>query len=348
MRIDTVLGALVLMAPLAFITDSAFADNESIAIEGSSCQKISPDESIASARVRASDAAAFEAIEKLPVIKNYRNQYDAQSFATKIYKLVDNHLDQLNTSTLKQTDDEVCIKISANLSVSSIRKSFFTKSETEIAKKTTEDSDFTIDLPPKPNIVVNEDIAYQSESSSKELSEEMVPESSSEELSKQPVEDTPSYNPSTKDITRKKLPPKETTSVFVDRTEFFDGNSTTKFFEYLKKDIEQIDGVTATDISDNPAYILKTKVLKAKVDRINSSTNRLQVVISLSLSNTANMETFTEHQNRFILFNSSEDAQKTAAALIKKLLTTGLMKLTPHIKSHSVSTSGNSILTPRN
>ena len=329
MRIDTVLGALFLIAPLAFLNAEIATADDTIVINDSSCQKISVDESVSSARVRASDAAAYKAVEALPIIAEYRRQFDPQTFSAGIYKLVDNHLLQLNVNTIKQNPEEICVEITAELPISAIKESFFNQSTPDSSASDTPsaDSSFTIDLPPKPNIVVNQDIAYESYTPAIEKSAEVV-----------------TVTPKVK----KAVSRPDNTTVFVERTEFFDGNSTSKFFEYLKKDLEQREGITATDISDNPAYILKTKVLKAKVDRINSSTNRLQVVVSLSLTETQSMENFTEHQNRFVLFNTSEDAQKTASALTKKLLSAGVLKLISHIKTKYDQSADGSILTPHN
>ena len=52
MRIDTVLGALFLIAPLAFLNAEIATADDTIVINDSSCQKISVDESVSSARVR--------------------------------------------------------------------------------------------------------------------------------------------------------------------------------------------------------------------------------------------------------------------------------------------------------
>ena len=67
--------------------------------------------------------------------------------------------------------------------------------------------------------------------------------------------------------------------------------------------------------------VIYSKVLRAKVDAINSNTNRLQMVVSVEVKNLADDSSYIEHQNRFILFKSSEDEQKVAAGLMQKLLT---------------------------
>ena len=76
-------------------------------------------------------------------------------------------------------------------------------------------------------------------------------------------------------------------------------------------------------ITDNPEladFIINSKILRAKVDPVNSNTNRLQMVVSVESENTDNKEKETEHQNRFVLFNSADNEQKVAAKLMKQLL----------------------------
>ena len=61
-------------------------------------------------------------------------------------------------------------------------------------------------------------------------------------------------------------------------------------------------------------------MLRAKVDPINSNTNRLQMVVSVSGEFVDKESTTTEHQNRFVLFSSDDNEQSVAADLLKKLL----------------------------
>ena len=46
---------------------------------------------------------------------------------------------------------------------------------------------------------------------------------------------------------------------------------------------------------------------------INAETSRLHIVVGLELTDPSNSEITTEHQNRFILFNASEDALSRAS-----------------------------------
>ena len=76
-----------------------------------------------------------------------------------------------------------------------------------------------------------------------------------------------------------------------------------------------------TDKRDLADYIIRTNVLKAKVDPINSSTNRLHMVVSVEAEFPDEKSSVIEHQNRFVLFNSDENEQEVAFRLMKKLFT---------------------------
>lgn len=312
-----ILGAFIITAPFAFAQESFVASNNEITIYDSVCEKISANESKSSARVRATDKAVFNALQNLSLIQDYRDKTSIQDFNNKIYRLADNYLNSLNINTISQNDEELCIEISGFLPVKYIDEVFGGKPNTTINSEISDDN-LTINLPPKPKITINSDIAYSEEKS--------------DNIKEQPIVKQPTVNSSRE--------------IFVDRTEFFDGNSTNSFFEYIKSDLEQIGGMSIVNKMQEPDYILKTKVLKAKVDSLNSETNRLQVVVAVTLINTKTSENFTEHQNRFILFTTKENAQKTASALVRKLIAAAINKLSIYLEKDQIAETGNLIITP--
>ncbi len=297
MRLLTgILGTLFLTIPSVYAQENYDVSNGSFTIVGKYCEKIAEDSSKSAARMKAADKAAFVALRNLDELKKYQDNMDKSQFENKILRLID-ELDDLSITTLKQTAEELCVEVNALLSESAINQTF----ANVVLASTTEDNkpdDFEMELPPKPNITINEDIAYA---------------------------EKPAKEKKIKISGRSK-------QIFVDRTEFFDGTSTGKFFDYLKKDLSKIQGIEVTDKQDNPDYILKTKVLKAKVDKLNAATHRLQVVVALTLTDTKTGESITEHQNRFILFAAEDDAQKIASALVVKLFSSGMGKISSHIE----------------
>lgn len=311
----TINRCLILAGCLA-ISFNAYATDDLMTVSSAACEKISPDESLSSARIRAADVAAFRAVESLPAVASFRDKNDAGSFNTKVYNLTDNHLQNYQMSASQNEAGDVCVEVKAGLSLAQVKKAFAAPIINSMAEPLNSEEN-NIGLPPKPNITINDDIAYQE------------PEIVVENPVKQPL---PVINnhPATK--------------VLVERTEFFDGTSTDKFYPYLNNNLSQRKDIAVTDIPDNPDYVLKTKVLKAKVDSLNDKTNRLHVVVSLTLTDTKTNQSTTEHQTRFILFENSENAQSTAAGLIRKLFAAGVDKLLPSIKGPA--SAGNEIITP--
>lgn len=304
------------IAAVLSIPVSAFAQigdsSDEIDVFASVCERMINGESKASARVRAADKASFKAVEEIPELNDYRQKMDTHNFNLKVYRLVDNYLEDVRLTTISQDQQQVCIEVNAYLSQASIAEVFNEPESLEVETEVADDVNITV--PPKPEIVINQEIAYEDE-----------PVAVFEE--EQPVNQIPE------------------TVVFIDKTEFYNGTSTDGFFAYIEQKLKEKDGIKAAASMNNPDYVLKAKVLKAKVDAINSQTGRLQVVVALELTNTETSEKVTEHQNRFILFNNADDAQKTAADLTKKLLGEGIAKLLPKIKT-SERDKSDSMITP--
>ena len=304
------------IAAVLSIPVSAFAQigdsSDEIDVFASVCERMINGESKASARVRAADKASFKAVEEIPELNDYRQKMDAHNFNLKVYRLVDNYLEDVRLTTVSQDQQQVCIEVNAYLSQASIAEVFNEPESLEVEAEVADDVNITV--PPKPEIVINQEIAYEDE-----------PVAAFEE--EQPVNQIPE------------------TVVFIDKTEFYNGTSTDGFFAYIEQKLKEKDGIKAAASMNNPDYVLKAKVLKAKVDAINSQTGRLQVVVALELTNTETSEKVTEHQNGFILFNNADDAQKTAADLTKKLLGEGIAKLLPKIKT-SERDKSDSMITP--
>ena len=179
-------------------------------------------------------------------------------------------------------------------------------------------------LIPKPEIKISEEIAVD------------------EELITQPepvlMPETKEEDSTTKSVPQSLQPLTEAeqnrcTKVFIERTKFFNDTSTNAFFMDISQIIEENPYLCVSMSSQEADYIVKTNVLRAKVDPINKQTNRMQMVISLELTDVENATSIVEHQNRFLLFESTEDEQKVAADLLKKLLIKGSKKIAPRIKA---------------
>ncbi len=326
--------ALSLAKPLFAQVDES---SDEINIFANVCEKISSGESKSSARLRASDKASFKAVEEIPELKRFREYLDPHQFNLKIYKLIDNYLEDMSIDVISQSSQEVCVEVSAYLLASSVNEVF----QDIIAKDDEKDEILEVEnenieenvniiIPPKPEININEQIAYDDLDEVEEINED----------NNQTTSEIFYINEEKNDNSDKKI------SIFVDKTSFYNNTSTNGFFAHIEQEILKKGNVVVQAKFDNPNYILKTNVLKAKVDNINAETSRLHIVVGLELTDTSNSEITTEHQNRFILFNASEDAQTEAASLVKKLLSDGIAKILPHIQLNETGTPSGNIITP--
>ena len=318
----------------ALLPSAVWGQMSAISVNAAVCEKIINGESRSSARVRASDKALFKAVEDLPDLSRYRTKLDTHGFNLKVYRLVDNYLENVKISTISQERGQICVEVVADLPPAAVTEVFETgtEPEPEIIPDITEaeemvldiedevDENVSIAIPPKPEIVINKEISYTDTGTENEKTQPELP---------QPTTEAP-----------------EKTIVFIDKTKFYNGSDTSGFFSALEQVVLQKRGFKAAATLNSPDYILKTKVLKAKVDNVNSETGRLQIVAELELIDTKTSTAQTEHQNRFVLFNSSEDAQKVAANLTRKLLSAGAEKLLAKVRGGVEQDKGGAVITP--
>ena len=204
------------IAAVLSIPVSAFAQigdsSDEIDVFASVCERMINGESKASARVRAADKASFKAVEEIPELNNYRQKMDTHNFNLKVYRLVDNYLEDVRLTTVSQDQQQVCIEVNAYLSQASIAEVFNEPESLEVEAEVADDVNITV--PPKPEIVINQEIAYEDE-----------PVAVFEE--EQPVNQIPE------------------TVVFIDKTEFYNGTSTDGFFAYIEQKLKEKDGIKA-------------------------------------------------------------------------------------------------------
>ena len=327
-------------------------DNNAISLYANVCEKITNGESRSSARMRASDKASFKAVENIAELKPYKDEMDSHNFNLKVYKLVDNHLEDIKINVTSQSDDEVCTEVSAFISPSSIQEVFAGEEEpldpiitkddfdegNEMSLELEEDyveENVNITIPPKPQITINEHIEYKDDNAT--VPDLVLPDA-------QAIIQT-----TKKDVAKKQVDEDEYegyVKVFVDKTTFYDNTETDGFFTHIKDELSKKMHIKALSELSSPDYIIKTKVLKAKVDNINSQTLRLQIVVAVDLINTQTSKTITEHQNRFVLYNSTDDSQEAASNLTKKLLIKAVRNIMPHIKDKYNTVKSKNIITP--
>ena len=311
---------ILLLIFLNSIANAYAMENDVVSVYATTCEEVKPNEAKSSVRVRATDKASFKAVENLAQMQEYRNQYPTHDFNVLVYKIVDNYLEDLTIRTTEQTDEQLCVEVTGYLQEKNIQAAInenMQKHEVmkedypqalEIENRQDALQPVVTDLPPKPEITIKKEIAAETA-----LNEEAV-----------------SINGNVR--------------VFIEPTTFFNNTSTDAFVPEIQQILQQEKNVTFINDKKSADYIIKSNVLRAKVDPINSKTNRLQMVIAVELLKTGNGKEFTDHQNRFILFESSEDEQIVANSLMKKLLRQAIKNIAPKIEA-SVSDNG-AVITP--
>ncbi len=298
----------------------AGSEGSVLSVYGTACEPIRGTEARSSVRMRAADKACFAALENLNTLSEYRNSYATPDYNVLVYALIDNYLEDLTVRTTEHSQEKICVEITGFLDPDNIsaavkelddkhRQQYPDKLEIEPEAL---DLPAVTDLPPKPDIKISKEIAV----------EEVLPP-------EEPVA---------------AMPQKHEIRVFIERTKFYDDTSTNAFYKTMAKSMEENASVALTNSLSDADYILRTKVLRAKVDPINRQTNRLQLVVALELINTQDGSVQTEHQNRFILFETSDDEQKVASSLLSKLLSVGSKQLAPRVKP--MSKTSVSVITP--
>ncbi len=99
----------------------------------------------------------------------------------------------------------------------------------------------------------------------------------------------------------------------------FYNDSQSEAYHPLFEEIFADTGLAFAAEEKNADYVIRPKVLRAKVDPINKDTSRLQMVVSMELESKENGQTTTSHQNRFVLFTADSGEQEAARKLLSKL-----------------------------
>lgn len=328
-----ILSAIALSAQAAeaedVLLDKASLDSDVISVYGKDCEKIKSGEARSTVRVRVTDKASYLAVSSLPDLKNAHIELNDHDFNVMVYNLVDNSIEDMAIRTTKQTPEEICVEVTGYISGKNIFAAIDealnrqkTASEENIAEENEEDT--AADIAPQPPTEEN-----QSQSDNMQTK----PLSSEDAVIAQPtvyapeIEDIPN-SPATTSAPKEKAPSEDDYLeakasskglIYISPTEFFNQTTSSKYSEILREMFVKSDYFYITDKKELADFVITPKVLRAKVDPINSETNRLQMVIAVECFNPDTQETETEHQNRFVLFNSSENEQQVAAKLMKQL-----------------------------
>lgn len=138
----------------------------------------------------------------------------------------------------------------------------------------------------------------------------------------------------------------EDASVYISPVEFNNKTHSAKPAQVLKDMFADTEGYRLVDNPSLAYYAMSSKVLKAKIDTLNSQTKRLQMVVSVELKIQNSDVSFNEHQNRFVLFENGESEQDIAQKLLHKLLRKAGKTLFGKIEQAEIKRKNQGFITP--
>lgn len=304
--------------------DTASLDKDVTSVYGTDCEKVKPGEARSTVRVRVTDKASYLAVSSLPDLRNAKVELNEHDFNVMVYNLVDNNIEDMAIRTTKQTSEEICVEVTGYISGKNI---FAAIDEALDRQKNGEEDNVTAengglapsDLAETENGPLPEAEAKPEQPAKTDLAKKEPLYTPDESIPPPPVSEsqTPSAEQEKEDYLQAKAASKGL--IYITPTEFFNKTTSAKYAEILREMFVKSDYFYVTDKIELADYVIGSKVLRAKVDPINKDTNRMQMVIAVESRNTDSGETETEHQNRFVLFSSSENEQKVAAKLMKQL-----------------------------
>lgn len=330
-----------------FFTSSAFAEDEvsAVALDSSSlddnvmavyseaCEKIKSDETKSSVRMRATDKASFNAVSKLSELSDLQTELGRHNFNVLVYNIVDNYVEDLAARTTKQDAENICVEVTGY-----VRKESLATAVSEIRQANTA-SETISDVSLRTEDLVEVQEQNSSESTS-ETSTDLVSTPTAQNLLPENVAIDENKPSPVKESISKKL-------LYVAPVEFYNNTTSESHTKNIRDLFANHSDFYITDKEDLADYVIKTKVLRAKVDPINSNTNRLQMVLAMGVKIKDSGNTSVEHQNRFILFSSDDDEQKVAGDLMLKLFKKASEPILNKIENDIQKNSGEtSLITP--
>ena len=313
---------LLAVASAARAEDASFnSDDDAIRISGKACERFTPNEAKSTIRVRVTDKASFLAVSSAEEVNSLRDEMNEHDYNVLVYNLVDNAVENLVMRTTKQDDEELCVEVDGHISLDSILQALTEQTEEEPG----EDERETM-----TDIVNEVNTSYSEIGGSKP---EVIPPTDEAELAKYKAPESDGLSPvteaqmsgaaaeATQVVSKPARPDDKRGLVYVEPTEFFDKSTSAVHAKTVRDMFAEDESYFITDKRDLADYIIRTKVLKAKIDPINTSTNRLHMVVAVEAEFPDEKSSVIEHQNRFVLFNSNENEQEVAFRLMKKLFT---------------------------
>lgn len=285
---------------LVNISCPARADDGAMAISGYACETIKDDEAKSTARVRVTDKASFNAVSGLALLKDYKEQLDSHDFNVMVYGVVDDYIEDLSIKTTEQTDDKICVQIDGYVMPQNVNGVIEAFLQQRAGEEIISDDQTTENAAELSADITEHLQKGMSETTSSEVAAPVAPAS----------EKNGTEEPAAKHRSR----------VYIAPIAFFNNTQSPEHAKIIAEWFEHTGNFETTENPSEAAYSIHSKILRAKIDAINNTSNRLQMVVSVELSFADGKDSKTVHQNRFVLFDNTEDEQTAANKLLKKLL----------------------------
>ncbi len=316
-----------------FVFPAAAADwteegDNIISLYAQACEAVKPGEPKSSIRLRATDKASYKAVEQIAELSDYRNSFSGHDFNVLVYHLVDNYIEDLASRTIEQNEAKICVEVTGYLNSENIIKALNENHERfELSAREADEEN----LPEVPEYPDSLDVETQQplQPAVNDLPPKPAPVISKEIAAETVLTADADGRP----------------TVYIADTEFFNNTKTASFYDEIKNVLSEKQDIFVVGETVPADYTIRAKVLRAKVDPINKQTNRLQMVIAVELTDNADGSSVVEHQNRFLLFESTDNEQAVAGGLMKKLLRKAVGQIAGYIKSGD-SGNQNAIITP--
>jgi len=107
--------------------------------------------------------------------------------------------------------------------------------------------------------------------------------------------------------------------VYVEPLVYFNGKRSVKHAAFLKDKIKDNPYYFLTEKKDLADYVITPKLLKAKVDSLDASHKRIQMVVTLEISGLKD-DIVVISQNRFLLYFAQDNQNDITTRLLQKLL----------------------------
>lgn len=315
----------------ALAVDSSSLDDDAAALYGAACEKIKPQEAKSSVRLRATDKASFEAVKNLSELDAFKSKSGEHDFNVLVYNIVDNYVEDLAVRTTKQNESEICVEVTGFVKKDDLAAAMSSEADSQPEETTFAETGASLSSVPSAEEEIRE-----------EPQKTLEPEISAPEVL------IPQEAAQTAEADEAKSPKK---LLYIAPVSFFNNTVSENHKQILKEIFGKNEAFYLTENKDTADYIISAKVMRAKVDPINSNTNRLQMVLSVGVEFTDSGASTVEHQNRFILFANGDNEQEVAAKLMRKLLTKAgeqiLNKVEADIRRSAANDNSGKIITPK-